>query len=433
MKRVVSAVIVCAALVACGPAPKSGSQYASSGASGAFGIVVVNGKQKMYLPMQQGCSSVTGGNGTIAVVDVGVAGNGIHGAPALMSTIDLGVPQVATTTAGDSNVIVAASSCSPDIWLINPNTESITHHFTLDSTYGQSSFSGGGGYVTGVAMDSANHRAILSVWNGFALLDTNSASITHVIEAAPAENFGFDSVAQRIIAPFYECSYSLGGSGTAPSTCRSYLAPDGVTVMTDGVNVIDLATNKVYTYEDPTAADPTFPVGAEPDAAAADSSNGVIVVPSESTYAENVIDLGHATFNSTNKTVTAPHHSVTASGEMTGVALETTRHLALFEIEFYSTRIAVGDVAGLNGGGSQYYEASMPNDPSAATWSNPADPHGIAVTTSVLDGQTVGFLVNSTETWVARIDLQKAISLQNGGAIADLSSAVTFLDPAHHE
>ena len=43
-----------------------------------------------------------------------------------------------------------------------------------------------GGYVTGVAIDGANHRAILSVWDGFAIVDLTSRTVTRHIAAPPA-------------------------------------------------------------------------------------------------------------------------------------------------------------------------------------------------------------------------------------------------------
>src|SRR5207253_1580729 len=48
----------------------------TSGGTGAFGIVTVNGKQKMYLPQT---SLNAARHGIISVVNVGVAGNGIAG------------------------------------------------------------------------------------------------------------------------------------------------------------------------------------------------------------------------------------------------------------------------------------------------------------------------------------------------------------------
>ena len=168
----------------------------AAGGTGAFGVVTVGGKQKMYLPQ----NTLNGANHPLVnVIDVGAAGNGVQGAPALITSIDLGSNNddagsfgafgYATATGGDATTIIAVSTVTPTIWFIDPATDTLVGSTTLDATYGQSGFSGGGGYVTGVAIDSANHRAILSVWNGFALVDLASRTVTGVIQAPPSENF----------------------------------------------------------------------------------------------------------------------------------------------------------------------------------------------------------------------------------------------------
>ena len=76
----------------------------------------------------------------------------------------------------------------------------------------------------------------------------------------------------------------------------------------------------------------------------------------------------------------------------------------------------------------------MPNDPQGNGWSNMGDPHGIAVTTALNDGKSVGVVVNESRTWVARVDLEKMAGLVDGsGQISDLSPAITFLDATTNE
>jgi hypothetical protein len=406
--------------------PPGASGTPSSGNTGAFGVVVVANQQKLYLPMTAHNSA---GNGFIAVVDVAVKGRGISGAPALIHNIDLGTPAYATTTGGDATVLVAASTAFPDVWLIDPVTDTVTNRFQLDSTYGLSSFSAGGGYVTGIAMDSKNKRAILSVWNGFALLDVQRGVITSVILAPPSENFGFDENAQRIVAPFYDCA-SANNHGTPLTFCSNYKAPSGAP-MTDGVNVIDLVDGTVYTYQSPTAANPAAPAGGEPDAAAVDPTTGVTVVPAETDGYQNVIDLAHAVFDKSAKSVTATDHTVPASG-FTGVAIEPRSHYAFFEQELSSSApVGVMDLQAANTGSGLFLNGRLPNTPEGIPWSNLGDPHGIAVTISIIDWAPVGFVANSARKWVARVDLDTMIGLPqiNGGiTTSDLATAVTYLD-----
>jgi hypothetical protein len=418
-----------------GGSPTDSGVPLSPGGSGAFGIVTVGGKQKMYLPQPFAYYTATG-DATIAVVDVGVAGNGVAGAPALITTIDLGTPDGVTATGGTSSVVIGVSTQNNRIYFIDPTTDTVTNSITLDATYGQSSFSGGGGYVTGVAVDGDAGKAYLSVWNGFAVVDLASETITGTIPVPPSENFGFDSANHRILAPFYECTGSLApATYTPPPFCGNYTDTAG-DPMTDGLNIIDLADgNTVYTYQDPTAADPTQPLGPEPDSAAADPTTGKIVVPSEGQLYEYVVDLSKATFDKATLTVTAPHVVIDASyaDEMTGVAIEPSSHIAFFESEGGGD-MGAADLTKTAAPTSSYAHAFLPLLPDSTGWSNITDPHGIAVTTSMAGGHPVGFLVNYAYNWVARIDLQKLLSLptttvsSSENDVADASLAVTYLD-----
>ncbi len=138
--------------------PKKGlTGSPAPGGTGAFGIITIAGHQKMYLPQPNSFSAT--GNAMIAVVDVGLAGSGVQGAPALLTTIDLGTPDYVTATGGDDTIVLGVSTDNARVYFIDPNTDKVTKSITLDASYGKSSFSGGGGYVTGVAVDSPNERA----------------------------------------------------------------------------------------------------------------------------------------------------------------------------------------------------------------------------------------------------------------------------------
>jgi hypothetical protein len=484
-------VFPCAAIAACsggnnnssdaGTTQTDGGAPIAAGGTGAFGIVVIGGMQKMYLPQKPDALT---GKAYVAVVNVGAAGNGVAGAPALIKKVDLGtggdagldaftVPY-ATATGGDSSMVIAVSTEFPVVWFIDPNTDTLVKTLTLDSSYGRSSFSGGGGYITGVAVDSAHHRAILSVWNGFALVDLTNQSVTSLIQAPPSENFGFDSVHQRILAPFYDCSSSSvtdpdSGLSTPPSSCNTPMTPDDTgTVIAEGLSVIDLNDNNtVYTYEaPPLAADaapsyetsPATPVGGEPDSAAVDPTTGVVVVPSELGGFQNVIDLSQATFDKSTRTVTAPSKLV-PNVPMTGVAVEFNKHLAFFESE-HTQDVGVFDLNAANAGSTAWVHGLMPELPVAtvdggatvsgvplddgggaavtgSSFYNLGDPHGIAVTTSLTSAGPVGFVVNGNLDWVARVDLagMLAKASSDGGETqlteVDMAPFVTYLDATH--
>lgn len=422
------------ALMGCNP------PIAPSGSSGAFGVVTVGGKQKLYLP--SGTTNANG-NGFVTVVNVGVPGHGVSGAPAMATQIELPSSDVPgaypTCTGGDASVIVAGSTGFPVVWLIDPATDTVIKSIKLPDTYGIANYSGGRGYVNGVAMDNDHHRAILAVYNGFALLDTTSGTITANIEAPPSENFGFDAVAQRIIAPFYQCDGAIDGQGNPLAFCGDYKNAAG-DVITDGLNVVDLADNSVYTYQDPSPANAnasaSSPLGSEPDSAAVDSSNHVAVIPAERGGFTNVLDLSKASFNKGTKSFTAPNHTV---GEyaLEGSAAEPTKHFGFFEGEF-SADVALVDLNAANGGSTTAWRVSfIPDTPDGNSWFNMGDPHGIAVTTGINDGHSVGFVVTGDLHWVARVDLEKFASAKvdsSGNVLStDLAAAVTLLDATAHE
>ncbi|HSS38203.1 MAG TPA: hypothetical protein VLT58_05490, partial [Polyangia bacterium] len=257
------------------------------------------------------------------------------------------------------------------------------------------------------------------------------------IKVPPSENFGFDSVNQRILAPFYNCTSSADPSTLEPPPfCGNFKDQSG-NQMTDGLNVIDLLDdNTVYTYQDPQALSPTAPLGDEPDSAAADPATGQIVVPSEGNSLEYVVDLSQATFDKAHKSVTAPHIAIDASNadELTGVAVEPTSHIAFFESEL-GPDMGAADLTTETAAAPSYVHAPVPGLPDGTTWTNLFDPHGIAVTIGLIGGHPVGFLVNSNYHWVARVDLTALLALPTtpGEAagqleVADPSTAVTFLD-----
>jgi hypothetical protein len=395
----------------------------ASGGSGAFGIVTIGGRQKLYLPASATSST---GNGQIAVVDVGVAGNGLSGAPALITNIDLGTSDLATTTGGSASLVLAASIDNQSIWFIDPATDTVINRTQLDPSYGQSNFSGGGGYVTGIAIDPDRNQAILSVWNGFIVIDLTTQQVVQTILSAPSENFGYDQVRRLIIAPFYNCDSGSPGSGSGPGgsppPCASYRTPAAQQI-NEGLNIIDLNDGAVYTYQDPSTSDPSQPLGDDPDAAAADPGLGVVVVPSEFTTGENVLDLTKAVFDKPSGSVSAPNHAFTAPSELyVGVAVEPLGHYAFFEEECGDQGVAVLKLDTALTGTSSLVAANMPDLPDGTSWSNICDPHGIAVSTGIADDRSVGFVVTDSLNWIARVDLA------NFASGNDIKSVVTFLD-----
>jgi len=394
------------------------------GGSSSFGLVTIDGRQKMYLPLP---SLGTSGHAQLAVVDVAMAGNGTAGAKALLKIIDLGSADQATTVAGAADVVVAASAAATTVWFVDPHTDTVEGTTSLPAGATMSTFSGGGGYVTGIIVDHAKNTAILAVGDGFLLLDLATRKFGAHIQAPPAENFGFDATARRIVAPFYDCPPAL-------AFCASYKTPAGA-VQGDGLTVIDLNDSSVSQFRlgasPPPGPSSDEPVGGEPDAAAVDGSSGVAAIPSETDGTLSILDLRAATFDRTAGTFTAPQHTIASPG-FEGVGAEPTGHFAFFENRF-STAVAIVNLNDANGGNtSGFLTGSMPDLPGGPVWSNAGDPHAIVAVASYRDGRPVGLLVNFEGTWVARVDLATMAGATHAtpGVLTavELAPAVTYLD-----
>jgi len=108
--------------------------------------------------------------------------------------------------------------------------------------------------------------------------------------------------------------------------------------------------------------------------------------------------------------------------------VEPTSHIAFLEGE-NAENVGFLKVDSLATLAPAITEATMPPIPGGGTFANLFDPHGIAVTTGILNGGPVGFVVDGGRQWVARVDLAKVFTLP-GPALADtdFATAVTFLD-----
>jgi hypothetical protein len=380
-----------------------GSCQLDAGSTGAFGIVTANGTRKLYLPLKNPNKA---GHGVIAVVDAGVPGAAGTASAALLKDIDLGTADVATATAGNGEVVIATSTTSLLVWFIDPRTDEVQGTVTLPAELGQSKFSGADHVVvSAVAIDSSGNRAMLAVNRGIAFLDLQRRTLA-VVDLPPSENFGFDPIARLLIGPHYAID-------------------PGNNAVDFGVNVLDVEGGNHYALVD--AAAPGAPFAEEPDSAAWDPGLHVAVIAEEK-GPTHVVDFKDASFDDVAHTVTVSQTRFDipappkGPGRLTGVAIDPSGHHAFLEQE-------VGSGVGILAldpkppATRTLISASMPDFPKGTPWVNVGDPHGIAVTTGRAGKVPFGFLVNATQTYVARVDLQAFAR----GADA-LPKAVTFLD-----
>jgi hypothetical protein len=373
------------------------------------------------------------------VVDAASTG---HGGSGYLATIDLGaVDGEAEAVAATPGLVIAVSLQYPSIWLIDPATDTVIKFLKLPDGYGFWDVSNRNISMMGVAIDPVRRRAYISVWSGFLILDLDTQDFTGNIYAAPSEHFAFDPVGNRLVAPFYNCP-DPGTFTATPPPCSDYRSLDaGNTLITQGINVIDLGTGHVFTYVNPDAPDQSAPAGLLPDAAAMDPTGGLAIVPVEIPSETLVLDLGHATF--TEPTGGTGAGTFTASiielgtspdSEITGVAIETISRLGIgssevdSNIAFYDLTRPMATGTAITGG--------LPSLPwGAGSWIGHGDPHNVLA--GVVDGKPVAWLLSQNNKWLARIDLeavqQLALTTSSPGDLgADLALAVTyiFVDPA---
>jgi hypothetical protein len=393
--------------------------------TGAFAVVAVGGTLKAYVPGGMDAN----GHFQLVVVDAAHATNATSGH---LGAVDLGTLDGDAEAVGAvDGLVIAISFGTPNLWFIDPVTDTVTKHMKLPDGYGSWDVSNRNAFMSGVAMDPVRRRAYISVWSGFIVVDLDTQQFVDSILVAPSENFGFDPQRNRLIAPFYLCPDPSAGT-SPPPPCTSYLAPDGVTVITHGINVVDLQSSKVYTYVDPAAPDQSKPAGDSPDAAAMDPVGGFALVPVEIPSEVLMLNLGTATFNP-NGTFTASAVRLAVPPETTGVAIEPGSRLGVGSQEadarvmFYDLDTITADV--------EPPQAIMPDLPwGAGPWLGHSDPHNIRA--GVIDGKPVAWLLSRSHYWLARIDLEKLKQLAEatpavtGPTVieqADMATATTYI------
>jgi hypothetical protein len=405
------------------PPPRADPQPVATN-TGAFAVVAVGGTLKAYTPGGTGPD----GHNRLWVVDAAATRNGYSGS---LGSVDLGPDGDAEAVAATSGLVVAVSFNTPYLWFIDPATDKVTTQLQLPDSYGLINLSERTGFMAGVALDPLRRRGYVSVWSGFKILDLDTQAFLGDILVAPSENFAFDLAKNRLVAPFYLCPPQDGGSGP-PAPCDTYRSPfptpDG-TLITQGLNVVDLDSGEIFTYVDPGAADQSMPIGFQPDSAAMDPTGQLVLVAAEDPAAVQVLDLATAAFDRATWTFTASRLSLDTLPLMTGLAVEAVSRLAIITEE-RGPNISFIDLAATTSSGAAPH-ASMPPLPwGAGPWAGHGDPH--AVLAGVLNGKPVAWILSGhPHDWLARIDLQKLqqVPLTSTGDLdrAGVAEAVTYV------
>ena len=323
--------------------------------------------------------------------------------------------------------VIVISWTSPDVQVIDANTNTIVKTYTSPVPPTTTvTFSGGTCSICGVFVNptASSNEVLLNTALGYYSMDIATGTFTALDggTAYPAENFAFNQVTQTILSPNY---------GTVSTSSTSTPVPVGI-------QLLDLANNTIST-NDSVANLSTNPLST-PDSGAVDSSTNIGMVVDENGGAQWLFNLGDVTVSSGNWTSPYSVYTIPLQGfEMTYCAVDSVSHTLFTSQEFggiYTAIELLPSSAPTSGNPpanpTGYVWDTMPNTPDMNSWANGYDPHAVSVFTSVYDGKLYGFLVNDTQTWIAKIDLAgalKATPVSNPtypGQI-DLTSYTTYL------
>lgn len=252
-------------------------------------------------------------------------------------------------------------------------------------------FSGGECLNCGVLTDPGDDRFIVASGDGYRVLDYRGNLLASYLDPRyVTENFGYDHRENRILAPEYE-------------------RPD------PKFWIIDLDDGRAYRWTKAMTDLPDVPSNFLADAAAIDTETGLAVIGHEWSPGLLFVDLKNAswdpggTFDADGAFLPLEGVFTNMDWLTTGLAVESTHHIAFFVEEFGNALGAVRLPA----------EPGLPDAPdytSAAFgglaapdpcqfWTSVGDPHGLAVFTTPVGGKPRGLSVNADKTCLAVVDL----------------------------
>lgn len=356
-------------------------------------------------------------NGSWAETGTGVKHTCVEGAACSPTTI----PTVDTVNSCASNSLTGQTVCTSngtDVYLITGTTMNST--LTSGAT-GSQGFSGGSCRTCGVAIDPSTGpmgSAVLTIGvagspGGFQFLDLATSTMATPIsaQAITSEDILIDPVRHLVLSPNEQTNYQIMQFPPAAATPT-------------------LFDNQVA---------PAF--SKEFDSAAEDCTTGIALATVEFTNQLFISDLTQATFTpgSPKGTWTSPGSAIltipefnTLSAGTSGIAVATPSHYAIVTGEFGGADFGVIQLPASSGSGVpalvDWARATIPNDPSGASWSNGLDPHTVTAYVSPNDGKAYGLMSNFSRTYLAKIDLACIITASAGTHIAaSPASCITFI------
>jgi len=307
----------------------------------------------------------------------------------------------------------------------------------------RSNFSGGACFNCGVAVDPGDNRFVVSSDDGYRVVGygvngDGSCKVQSHYEIPINENFGFDSIHNKIIAAEY--------NNTAIFTKK-----DGSTINTSlALRIVNIDTNEIFTWDKTVTCEdlvaPSVPCNwVETDAVAIDVLTGIVVFAEEDRHLFVTIDTGQAVFDTNTKTFTAPHEVVNLDNivnRMPGATIESIGHYLFGEAEF-SKSLTVIELPKTKGNGGVYpspfswnYNSgnipdndvcdAVPGDGTASPWANPGDPHGLAVTVSNANGKSIGIIRSNPDKFncIAVVDLEAFLNAPKANGLNQIDTNI---------
>jgi hypothetical protein len=413
--RTPALLLATAALAGCPSTSEQGRPYRPSSTS-LLAFVQAGGRSAIFMPAP---ASPTNPHALLAVVDAASP----HGAPGVLGYVDLGVEGFVRAVGGDGGDVVAVDGSTPTVYFVDAASAALRGRATLPPRAQLIlSSNAPGNYSMGAAVDAARRRAYVSASYGLLQYDLDSRILTGTFEAPATEIFALDAAAGRLYSAFYLCQEDPND----PGTCFPYQQPGGPD-LTDSLTVTDIASGRVYSLVDPSAADPHAPLGFEVDAVALDVDLQVAAVAVEDPPAIHVLDLAAASYDGAALTCRMSGPAI-AMPDLAYVemAADSVTHLLAVAQE-NGTGLLFLDLAAARQGTTSVLEVTMPRLPDGGDWLNYGDVH--AATTGQIDGRPYAFLASDDWAWIARIDLQGVADVMRGVGTFEAQVAYVSVPP----
>lgn len=358
-----------------------------------------------YLPLQ---SKVQGSYVVQAVnLDADQLSSIVPPAVSLVASISMPSGFIPNATAANqSNALVAVISySSPNVQIIdgsnNPldlasNTLTATYTAPVKST---ATINGITCMICAAVVNPLNNQLILSTADGYYTMDMNTGTFT-ALPFSPA--------------PLPSANISLNPSATQPYILSTIPSAGSI-------QILNLSTNAVSTYGN---------ISPAPATAAIDGITGYAAVTDGTTDVQSLVDLTNLSTPLTSAgqplgtcASTQPFMNMVAMGTTANPILSNIAHTLFTSqtggncvgFQIWPTQTVPGGFIVTNPDVLVAYGyGPIPPKPDGNPFVNGVDPNTIGTFNSVYDKKDYGFLIDSSQRWIAKINLATAINLGGG-------------------